>query len=73
MAAKDVMWKQEIYSSIVDLATLHLTSCDKKLREKYGMLLMLMPINIVIPKLNKECLLSDTKVSVLSEGSDTHI
>lgn len=73
MAAKDVVWKQEIYSSIVDLATLHLTSCDKKLRDKYGTLLMLMPINIVIPKLNKECLFSDTKVSVLqSEGSMSH-
>lgn len=63
MTAKKVEWKQETYSSIVDLATLHLTSCNKTIREKYGSLLMCMPINIVIPKLNKEYLFSDTKVS----------
>lgn len=63
MTEKKVEWKQEIYSSIVDLATLHLTSCNKTIREKYGLLLMCMPINIVIPKLNKEYLFSDTKVN----------
>lgn len=63
MTAKNVIWKYEIYSSVVDLATLHLTSCDKIVREKYGSLLMRMPINIVMQKLNKECLFSDTKVS----------
>lgn len=61
MTAKKVEWKLETYSSIVDLATLHLTSCNKTIREKYGSLLMSMPINIVIPKLNKEYLFSDTK------------
>lgn len=63
MTAKNVVWKQETYSSIVDLAMLHLTSCDKTVREKYSSLLMRMPINIVIQKLNRECLFSDTKVS----------
>jgi len=63
MTTKNVIWKQEIYSSIVDLVTLHLMSCNKIVKEKYNSLLMHMPINIVIPKLNKECLFSDTKVS----------
>lgn len=63
MNAKNVAWKKETYSSIVDLAMLHLTSCDKTVREKYGSLLMRMPVNIVIQKLNRECLFSDTKVS----------
>jgi len=66
MTAKNVMWKQETYSSVVDLATLHLTSCNKTIREKYGALLMCMPINIVVSKLNKQCLFSDTKVSAIS-------
>ncbi|KAL6442065.1 hypothetical protein ACFW04_002410 [Cataglyphis niger] len=61
MTAKKVEWKLETYSCIIDLATLHLTSCNKTIREKYGSLLMCMPINIVIPKLNKEYLFSDTK------------
>ncbi|KYM96819.1 Serine/threonine-protein kinase SMG1 [Cyphomyrmex costatus] len=61
MTAKDVVWKQETYLSIVDLATLHLTSCNKTIREKYGALLMCMPINIVLSKLNKQHLFSDTK------------
>jgi len=63
MTAKNMVWKQEIYSSIVDLVILHLMSCNKIVKEKYNSLLMHMPINIVIPKLNKECLFSDTKVS----------
>ncbi|XP_011689275.1 PREDICTED: serine/threonine-protein kinase SMG1 [Wasmannia auropunctata] len=61
MTAKNVMWKQETYSSIVDLAMLHLTSCNKRICEKYGALLMCMPVNIVISKLNKQYLFSDTK------------
>ncbi|KYN40743.1 Serine/threonine-protein kinase SMG1 [Trachymyrmex septentrionalis] len=61
MTAKDVVWKQGTYLSIVDLATLHLTSCNKTIREKYGALLMCMPINIVLSKLNKQHLFSDTK------------
>ncbi|XP_020295832.1 serine/threonine-protein kinase SMG1 isoform X3 [Pseudomyrmex gracilis] len=61
MTAKNVIWKQEVYSNIVDLATLHLTSCNKTVRKKYGLLLILIPINIVIPKLNIEHLFSDTK------------
>ncbi|KAL6259418.1 hypothetical protein P5V15_009339 [Pogonomyrmex californicus] len=61
MTAKNVVWKQETYSSIVDLVTLHLTSCNKTIREKYGALLMCMPIDIVISKLNKQYLFSDTK------------
>lgn len=64
MTAKKVEWKLETYSCIIDLATLHLTSCNKTIREKYGSLLMCMPINIVIPKLNKEYLFSDTKVTI---------
>lgn len=67
MTAKNVVWKQEVYSNIVDLATLHLTSCNKTVRKKYGLLLILIPINIVIPKLNIEHLFSDTKVSVFFE------
>lgn len=66
VTARNVVWKQETYSSIVDLATLHLTSCNKTIREKYGALLMCMPINIVIPKLNRQYLFSDTKVSAQS-------
>lgn len=69
MTPKDVVWKQEIYSNIIELITLHLTSKDEKLREKYSILLILMPINIVIPKLNIECLFSDTKVSVFFKES----
>lgn len=65
MTAKNVVWKQEIYSSVVDLATLHLTSCNKTVREKYGSLLVRMPINVVMQKLNRERLFSDTKVSNL--------
>ncbi|XP_076757575.1 serine/threonine-protein kinase Smg1 isoform X3 [Xylocopa sonorina] len=61
MNAKNVTWKEEIYSSIVDLVMLHLTSRDEIIREKYGSLLTRVPLNIVIPKLNKECLLSETK------------
>ncbi|XP_011150895.1 serine/threonine-protein kinase SMG1 [Harpegnathos saltator] len=61
MTAKNVVWKQETYSSIVDLAMLHLTSCDQTVRKKYSSLLMRMPINIVMQKLNKQCLFSDTK------------
>ncbi|XP_043258587.1 serine/threonine-protein kinase SMG1 isoform X3 [Colletes gigas] len=61
MSAKNVAWREEIYSCIVDLATLHLTSCDEVVREKYGSFLTCVPLNIVIPKLNKECLLSETK------------
>lgn len=64
MTARNVVWKHETYSSIVDLATLHLTSCNKTIREKYGALLMCIPINIVISKLNRQYLFSDTKVSV---------
>ncbi|KAG7209878.1 hypothetical protein KM043_011480 [Ampulex compressa] len=61
MSAKNVAWRQELYSSIVDLAMLHLTSRNKSVREKYRSLLMRVPLNIVIPKLNRECLISDTK------------
>lgn len=63
MSAKNVAWREEIYSGIADLASLHLTSRDQVVREKYGSLLTRVPLNIVIPKLNKECLLSETKVS----------
>lgn len=61
MSAKNVVWKEEIYECIVDLVMLHLTSRDEIVREKYGSLLTRVPLNIVIPKLNKECLLSETK------------
>ncbi|OXU25637.1 hypothetical protein TSAR_001094 [Trichomalopsis sarcophagae] len=61
LKAKQVSWSEEIYSNIVDLATLHLTSLDKTVRETYGHLLMNIPLNIVIPKLNKAGLLSDDK------------
>lgn len=62
MSAKNVTWKEEIYGYIVDLVMLHLTSRDEVVREKYGSLLTRVPLNIVIPKLNKECVLSETKV-----------
>ncbi|KZC05708.1 Serine/threonine-protein kinase SMG1 [Dufourea novaeangliae] len=61
MSAKNVTWKEEIYYCIVDLATLHLTSREHIVREKYGSLLTHVPLNIVVPKLNKECLVSETK------------
>ncbi|XP_034180761.2 serine/threonine-protein kinase Smg1 isoform X1 [Osmia lignaria lignaria] len=61
MSAKNVTWKEEIYGYIVDLVMLHLTSRDEVVREKYGSLLTRVPLNIVIPKLNKECVLSETK------------
>ncbi|XP_026671607.1 serine/threonine-protein kinase SMG1 [Ceratina calcarata] len=61
MSAKNVTWKEEIYASIVDLVMLHLTSRDEIVREKYGSLLTRVPLNIVIPKLNREYLLSETK------------
>ncbi|XP_035721238.1 serine/threonine-protein kinase SMG1-like isoform X1 [Vespa mandarinia] len=61
LSSKNVVWRQEIYSSIVDFAMLHLTSYDKHVREKYSQLLINVPLNIVIPKLNKECLPSETK------------
>lgn len=60
--AKGITWPENIYMEIVDLIILHSTSLDKNLREKYGRLLMNVPLNIVIPKLNKETLLSETKV-----------
>lgn len=67
LSSKNVVWRQEIYSSIVDFAMLHLTSYNKHVREKYSQLLMNVPLNIVIPKLNKECLPSETKVSCFYE------
>lgn len=59
--AKNVTWKEEMYMSVVDLVILHLTSRDEIVRDKYGSLLTQVPLNIVIPKFNKECLLSETK------------
>ncbi|XP_076649018.1 serine/threonine-protein kinase Smg1 isoform X2 [Halictus rubicundus] len=60
-AKKNVTWGEDVYSSIVDLATLHLASREQILRDKYGSLLTRVPLNIVVPKLNTECLLSETK------------
>lgn len=62
MKGKQAAWSDEVYASIVDLASLHLTSLNETVREKYGKLLMNVPLNIVIPKLNKAGLLSDNKV-----------
>lgn len=62
--AKNVTWKEEMYMSVVDLVILHLTSRDEIVRDKYGSLLTQVPLNIVIPKFNKECLLSETKVNL---------
>ncbi|XP_015595300.1 serine/threonine-protein kinase SMG1 [Cephus cinctus] len=61
MSVKSVTWPEQIYVDIVELAILHLTSYNKNVREKYSRLLMNVPLNIVIPKLNKECLISETK------------
>lgn len=61
--AKGISWPESIYVEIVDLIILHSTSLDKIVREKYVRLLMNVPLNIVIPKLNKETLLSETKRS----------
>ncbi|XP_057324226.1 serine/threonine-protein kinase SMG1 isoform X1 [Microplitis mediator] len=58
---KKVVWPESIYIKIVDLSILHLTSYDKTLRSKYGNLLMHVPINIVIPRINRQCLQSETK------------
>ncbi|XP_031845911.1 serine/threonine-protein kinase Smg1 isoform X3 [Nomia melanderi] len=61
LSAKNVVWGEQVYSRIVDLGMLHLTSREEILREKYGSLLTRVPLNIVIPKLNTEHLLSETK------------
>lgn len=63
LSAKNVIWGEEVYFRIVDLGILHLTSREEILREKYGSLLTRVPLNIVIPKLNTEHLISETKVS----------
>ena len=60
--AKGVTWPESTFIEIVDLAIVHSTSFDKTVQQKYGRLLMNIPLNIVIPKLNKETLLSETKV-----------
>lgn len=73
---KQVSWPDDVYSSVVDLATLHLTSFDQSIRANYGRLLMNIPLNIVVQKLNKLVLLSDNKVlptrrcSLLSRDAD---
>ncbi|KAJ8664855.1 hypothetical protein QAD02_006517 [Eretmocerus hayati] len=61
LKSKQVSWSEDVYNSIVDLAILHLTSSDKNVREKYGQLLLSIPLNIVIPKLNRAGLLLDSK------------
>ncbi|XP_034948666.1 serine/threonine-protein kinase SMG1 isoform X2 [Chelonus insularis] len=58
---KKITWPENMYVEIVDLAILHLTSCDKNIRQQYGNLLMNIPINIVISKINRQCLQSETK------------
>ena len=64
-STKGVTWPEKTYMEIVDLAIIHSTSSDKTVREKYRSLLMNVPLNIVIPKLKKESLLSETKVIFL--------
>ncbi|XP_012271718.1 serine/threonine-protein kinase SMG1 isoform X2 [Orussus abietinus] len=61
IGAKNATWSEETYSSIADLAMMHITSNDATVKDKYGQLLMYVPVNIVIQKLNRRCLLSDTK------------
>lgn len=58
---KKVTWPESVYIGIVDLVILHLTSYDENIRKKYGNLLMLVPINIVIPRINKQYLQTETK------------
>ncbi|XP_044575793.1 serine/threonine-protein kinase SMG1 isoform X2 [Cotesia glomerata] len=58
---KKVLWPESVYIKIVDLVILHLTSYDKAVRSKYGNLLMNLPINIVIPRINRQSLQSETK------------
>lgn len=62
--AKNIFWSDKMYSNIVDLAVLQLTSMDETVRENYGKLLMNIPLNIVLPKLNKAGLISNYKVII---------
>ncbi|XP_043280213.1 serine/threonine-protein kinase SMG1 isoform X1 [Venturia canescens] len=56
-----VIWPEHVYTGIVKLAMLNLTSYHESVRTKYGQLLTNVPINIVISLLNKQCLRSETK------------
>lgn len=55
-------WPEYVYTGIVGLAMLHLTSYHKTVRQKYSQLLTKVPVNIVISILNRQCLRSETKV-----------
>ncbi|XP_058794779.1 serine/threonine-protein kinase SMG1 [Phymastichus coffea] len=63
MKSNQVCWSDEEYCSILDLITLHLTSFDKTVCEAYRNLLVHIPLNIVIARVNKAGLLSDNKKS----------
>ena len=56
------IWPEFVYTGIVDLAMLHLTSYHENVRKKYLQLLSHVPINIVLSLLNRQCLRSETKV-----------
>ncbi|XP_066595255.1 serine/threonine-protein kinase SMG1 isoform X2 [Prorops nasuta] len=61
MNTKNILWPEKVFLRLVDLIKLHLTSSNANVRRLYGQLLMSIPLNIVMPKLNNECLLSETK------------
>lgn len=61
-SVKNIFWPEQIYLDIIDLAILHLTSHNQDVHRKYARLLMNLPLDIVIPKLNRACLVSETKV-----------
>ncbi|KAK0173761.1 hypothetical protein PV328_006909 [Microctonus aethiopoides] len=58
---KKVVWPESVYMGIIDIAILHLTSYNEDVRKQYGNLLIKVPINFVIPRINKQYLQSETK------------
>ncbi|XP_046606357.1 serine/threonine-protein kinase SMG1 isoform X1 [Neodiprion virginianus] len=62
-SVKNIFWPEQIYLDLIDLAILHLTSHNPNVHRKYAQLLMNLPLDIVIPKLNRACLVSETKKS----------
>ncbi|XP_015127883.1 serine/threonine-protein kinase SMG1 [Diachasma alloeum] len=61
MNDKKVNWSESVYLGVIDLSILHLTSFDATTRKKYGALLIKVPVNIVIPRINRQNLQSETK------------
>ncbi|XP_011302537.1 serine/threonine-protein kinase SMG1 isoform X2 [Fopius arisanus] len=58
---KKINWSESVYLGVIDLAILHLTSFNTTVRKKYGALLINVPVHIVIPRINRQNLQSETK------------